>query len=210
MNLITQAQLVGWLDNLARERPLIAPKSVAGVVLYHAVENSGDIAWGSTRPRMSVKDAFFPPTERLLTIEKVGQQVKLTETTSEGMPVIFGVRPCDARGMQVLDAVFIDSEPVDPYYSRRRENATLIGLACKEMEPSCFCTSTGGAPDDKTGLDMFLTEVEDGFVIEAITEKGEALLQGLSLADFNGELPEPPRGQPLPLIESRNLARPFQ
>jgi sulfhydrogenase subunit beta (sulfur reductase) len=201
MNIITQAQLVGWLDSISQERPLIAPRKVAGVLLYHMVKNSDEIAWGFTRPEMSVKDAFFPPTESLLTIEKVGQQVELTETLPEGKPVIFGVRPCDARGMQVLDALFIDTEPADPYYARRRENATLIGLACQEMGPSCFCTSVGGAPDDPTGLDILLTQVADGYALQVLTEKGEALLEGLSLPEFYSQLPQPRRNEPLGIVE---------
>ncbi len=68
------------------------------MLLYRPVERSTEIAWGSTRPVMSIKEVFFPPTERLLTIEKVGQQVSLTETLPEGKAVIFGVRPCDAQG----------------------------------------------------------------------------------------------------------------
>ena len=164
MNIITQPQLVNWLDSMAKERPLIAPRHVAGVLLYRPVESSNEIAWGSSRPLMSVKDVLFPPTERLLNIEKVGQEVRLTQTFPEENAVIFGVRPCDARGMQVLDALFLDSEPVDPYYARRRENTALIGMACREMGPSCFCTSMGGAPDDTRGVDIFLTELAGGFL----------------------------------------------
>lgn len=201
MDIITQAQLVGWLDSLALERPLIAPREVAGVLLYHTVNNSDDIAWGFDRPKMSVKDAFFPPTERLLAIEKIGQQVKLTEILPKEKPVIFGVRPCDARGLQVLDALFIDTEPADPYYARRRENATLIGLACQTMGPSCFCTSVGGAPDDPTGMDILLTQVACGYALQALTEKGEALLEGLSLPAYNGQLPQPRRNEPLAMAE---------
>ena len=201
MNIITQPQLVNWLDSMAKERPLIAPRHVAGVLLYRPVESSNEIAWGSSRPLMSVKDVLFPPTERLLNIEKVGQEVKLTETFPEENAVIFGVRPCDARGMQVLDALFLDSEPVDPYYARRRENTALIGMACREMGPSCFCTSMGGAPDDTRGVDIFLTELAGGFALQVITEKGGALLEGLSLAGFYGELPKPAYNQPLDLVE---------
>jgi ferredoxin len=135
-----------------------------------------------------------------LSIEKVGQGVKLTETLPNEMAVVFGVRPCDARGMQMLDALFIDTSPVDPYYARRRENTALIGLSCQEMGPSCFCTSVGGAPDDPAGLDILLTQVDGGFVLQVLTEKGEALLQGMSLARFYGDLPEPQVNQPLAMV----------
>jgi ferredoxin len=106
--------------------------------------------------------------------------------------------------MQVLDALFIDTEPADPYYARRRESATLIGLACQEMGESCFCTSVDGAPNDTTGLDILLTQVADGYALQALTEKGEALLEGLPLPEFHGQLPEPRLNEPLGIIEKDN------
>jgi ferredoxin len=196
-SVISQTALAAWLDVLARERMLIAPRNVAGVLLYRPVANSREIAWGFTRPALSAKEVFFPPTERLLTIERRGQQVKLTETLSEGYPVLFGVRPCDAHGLKVLDALFIDQPPVDPYYARRRANATVIGLACKEMGETCFCTSVGGAPNGTAGLDILFTEVDGGYALQIATDKGAELLESLSLAGFYGELPTPRQNEPM-------------
>ncbi|MDI6769806.1 MAG: 4Fe-4S dicluster domain-containing protein [Anaerolineales bacterium] len=189
MNFITQAQLTEWLDGLARQQTLSAPREVSGVMLYRPVESSQEIAWGFTRPVMSVKEAFFPLTERLLTIEKIGEGIQLTETLPEDQQVIFGVRPCDARGVKILDALFLDKEPVDPYYARRRANTTLIGLACKEMGPTCFCTSVGGAPDEASDMDVMLSEVEGGYAVESVTEKGKTQLQTLEYGNTTAEKP---------------------
>lgn len=200
-NYISSAKtLFDWLDGLTHDATLIAPRSVEGLILYRPVSASAEIAWGSARTTLSIKEAFFPSTERLLTIEKTGQQIELTETLPEGRQVIFGVRPCDARGAKVLDALFIEQEPADPYYARRRENTTLIGLSCPEMGPTCFCTSVGGAPDDPTGLDLMLTEVGGDYVVQVITERGKNLLEGLPLAGFDGELPVPIRTEPLTIL----------
>jgi sulfhydrogenase subunit beta (sulfur reductase) len=201
MNIITQAQLVDWLNGLARKNPLIAPREEAGVILYRPVQTIDEIAWDFTRSQSPVKEVFFPPTERLMTIEKNGQGVTLTETFSDEKPVIFGVRPCDGRAMVMLDALFIDTPPVDPYYARRRENATLVGLACNEMGESCFCTSVGGAPDGTVGLDMLLTEVDGGYILQTLTEKGKKLLQGMTLAGYYGEKPTPVVNPPIPLVD---------
>jgi len=181
MKMTAPEGLAGWLDRLAQEVNLIAPREIDGVLLYRPVENSGEIVWEFTRPLLSIKEAFFPATERLLTIEKIGQQIKLTETLPQGEQVIFGVRPCDARGTKMLEALFTDTEPPDPYFTQRRENTTLIGLACRTMGATCFCTSLGGAPDDPGDMDVMLYEVEDGFVIQVMTEKGQALLSRFSL-----------------------------
>ncbi len=44
-----------------------------------------------------------------------------------------------------------------------------------------------------------LTEVEGGFAVEAITEKGAALIRDLPLADVSGDPPRAPLSDPLPL-----------
>jgi sulfhydrogenase subunit beta (sulfur reductase) len=199
MHLISHQDLTRWLDQLAAETCLIAPQDVDGVRLYRPVEDARAIVWDEGRPVLSSKEAFFPPTERLLTIEQTGQQISLMESVPDGDCVIVGVRPCDVRGILALDALFADTDPPDTYYTTRREHTTLIGLACQEMGETCFCTSTGGAPDDPTGMDILLTAVQDGYVIQTFTAKGEALLPAITLADFTGDLPQPVRNNPVPV-----------
>jgi sulfhydrogenase subunit beta (sulfur reductase) len=174
--LISQEKLEAWLDGLAQEQTLVAPRQVSGLVLYRPVANSAEIVFDAERPMLSVKEFFFPPTEQLLTIEKIGAEIKLTETLFDEKMIIFGVRPCDARGVCLLDTLFINTAPADPYYARRRENTVLIGLACEEMGPNCFCTSVGGAPDSPGGVDVMLYPAEEGYVAEAISDKGHFLL----------------------------------
>ncbi len=198
MRVTTQSLLADWLDAIAAQKTLIAPKDVDGVLLYRPVQGSADIVWDFTRPVLSAKGVLFPPTERLLTIEQQGQQIRLLEALPEGEQVIFGLRPCDARGLQSLDALFLDHAPVDVTYSQRRRNTTLIGLACRAMGETCFCTSVGGAPDDSTGLDLMLTPLDNGYAVEAVTAKGEALLAGLPLRDVPGEPPPPRLNEPVP------------
>jgi ferredoxin len=189
MKLITRDVLNDWLDRLAGETTLIAPRSVDGIVLYRPVTASGEITFDYTRPKLSPKEAVLPPTEHILSIEKRGQDVTLSETAPERNQVIFGLRPCDAHGIAVLDAVFIEKEPVDLSYARRREATMLIGLSCPQLWESCFCTSMGGGPDDASHVDVLLTAVENGYAVNAVTEKGKALVAGLELKEVTGDIP---------------------
>ena len=173
---IAPAVLHAWLDELARTQVLIAPRRVEGILLYRPVSSSSQISWESGRPLLSAKEVLFPPTERLFTIQKTRGEIRLQESLPEARTVVFGLRPCDARGLRLLDADFLETGPSDAYYARRRENTTLVGLACREMGPNCFCTSVGGAPDDPTGMDLMLTQVEDGYQAEVISEKGGRIL----------------------------------
>ena len=195
--MISQENLANWLDELAQQQTLIAPKEVASVLLYQQVRDSSDVVWEYIRPVMSIKDAFFPATERLLSIEKNGQGVKLKEFRPDDQQILFGVRPCDARGLLALDALFIDNEPPDIYYAQRRENTTIIGMACTEMADTCFCTSTGGAPDDTTGMDVMVYPVEGGYQVRALTEKGENVVRLLGVSELNDLIYNPLTPNPI-------------
>jgi sulfhydrogenase subunit beta (sulfur reductase) len=181
---ISQEYLEAWLDGIANVRTLMAPHQVAGVTLYGPVSKSTEIIWpgskmdtgNNNRPIMSIKEIFLPSTERLFSIKKTKQEIHLEESLSDQDIVVFGVRPCDARGVRLLDAVFIDTNPVDTTYANRRKNTTLIGLACKEMGSTCFCTSVGGTPDDSRDVDIMLHELDGGYLVTAVTEKGRFLI----------------------------------
>jgi sulfhydrogenase subunit beta (sulfur reductase) len=184
MNYLTRQEVSAWLDRLAQEQTLI---DVAGNILYRSVTDTHEVVWDFDRSFMSVKEVFFPPTERLMLIEKIGAEVKLTETLPDEKSIIFGVRPCDARGLLTLDALFIENDPVDPYYAQRRENTTLIGLSCQSLGPSC-CTNVGGAPDDPAGMDIMLTASGGGYVAEIFTDKGEKISKRFPVFDGLSEI----------------------
>lgn len=208
VGIVSREQLAEWLGALAFEQVLMAPQFKEDVLLYQPVRSSADLLWDFSRPVLPVKSFFFPPTESLMLIEKAAGQVQLVETLPDERLVIFGVRPCEARGVQILDRLFLDSAVKDPYYARRRENAAMIGLACREMGDTCFCTSTGSAPDDPDGVDVMLAEVEDGYRLEVVTEKGRDLLGERRLEAFIQESvatnPEPARTAfpPVPIPEA--------
>ena len=166
-----------WLDHLAQGEGLVAPSLVGDLPLYRQVSSSREIAWEAGRSLMPVKEVFFPATERLMAIEIAGGEVHLQETLPQGKLVVFGVRPCDARGVRVLDAAFLDTSPVDAYYAARRTGSILIGLACQQMHPGCFCTSMGLSPVDGRDMDLMLVELERGYLVQVFSEKGEEFLE---------------------------------
>jgi len=179
-----------WLDGLAQEVDLVAPRDVDGRVLYRPVASSDEILFDYERPDLSAKEFIFPMTEVLLRIEKRGAEVTQEESLPERKQVIFGIRPCDAHGFAAIDALFLEQDPPDRYYAHHRERTTLVGLACPQMWEGCFCTSVGGAPDDPTHLDVLLRAVDGGYAVETTTEKGKSLLESLETKSRKGE-PDP-------------------
>lgn len=184
---VSREQLYHWLAQMAGEVRLIAPKDINGYVLYRSIEQVDEIVLDYSKPVLSIKDSFLPPTEKLFLIEKSAGELKISPGPQCGKQVLFGVRPCDAHGLQALDAVFINSAPPDQYYTQRRGNSIIIGMACRELAPTCFCLEVGSAPDDSQYMDLMLTEINSGYSLEVITERGRQLLlhYDLVLEDFS-------------------------
>ncbi len=209
MNFITQAQLQDWLGTMMAERTVIAPTRIEEavlpggeeLVLYQPLNSVEAIAFDFTRSVVSPKEFFLPASEAILAIERVRQaeagdneagpqwDVKLTEPELERDQVLFGIRPCDTQALLALDALLL-IDPVDVYYAQRRERTSLIGLACEQMEPTCFCTSLGFTPDEGQGMDLMLYPVEGGYALEILTDKGQALVDDLELESYQAEKPQ--------------------
>lgn len=133
----------------------------------------------------SAKDLFFPQIENLLKFKVQGKQIEIVDHRDPVEPfVVFGVRACDCRSFDVLDNVFLHEEPADTFYKARREQGIVITMACNAPEETCFCTSFGIDPADPAG-DITVWQAEDAYYFRGNTEKGNALLDSLNLADAN-------------------------
>ena len=123
------------------------------------------------------KANFLPPMEKMFSFQKDEEGYHLELSLDEHKQIIFGIRPCDARAMAILDMTFNDSYE-DPYYLSKRRNTALIGLGCTNPYDSCFCTSLGISPAESTDVDLMLTDTGDQFLVEEITEVGKELMAG--------------------------------
>jgi ferredoxin len=183
MKLATLEELRVWLDRLGQESEIVAPRDVDGHLLYQPVKSSAEVVFNYERPEISAKEYLLPDTEVIVRIEQQGKEAMLEENLPQRQQVLFGIRPCDAHGLAVIDALFLEEEPVDRIYQHHRERTTLVGVACPEMWEGCFCTSMGSGPDDSTHLDVLLWKVGDGYGVKAATAKGTKLLTGLTVDD---------------------------
>ncbi len=190
-NLIERKDLYGWLKELARKYNVIAPVSSDGITLYKPVDESSietvDLQYSNTA--VSPKEYFFPLSGALFSIGK-GPDHEITSKKPERETVIFGIRPCDAAGIALIDRVFL-AEPVDTAYKDRRDSTILIGLACSAPSPECFCTSLGGGPANPMYVDILLSGTEKGFIAQTVTGKGKELLAGARTEDKDVSPPAP-------------------
>jgi len=122
------------------------------------------------------KASFLPPMEEMFRFQKgkEGYNIELL-SKDEDRRLIFGVRPCDARAIAIVDMTFKDAYE-DPYYLARRKNTVLVGLGCTNPCESCFCTSMGVSPAESADVDLMLVDIGDKFLIEEVTDKGKELM----------------------------------
>jgi ferredoxin len=122
------------------------------------------------------KASFLPLMEEMFHFQKdkEGYHIELPPS-DEHKRLIFGIRPCDAKALAILDMTFEEAYE-DPYYLSKRKSAVLVGLGCTNPYESCFCTSLGISPTESTDVDLMLTDIGDHFLIEEVTDKGKGLI----------------------------------
>jgi len=129
----------------------------------------------------SWKKHLFPPSATLARAEKTaeGWQFAAPEQPQPKLALL-GVRACDLAAIRVQDRVLLDGPAADPVYRARREQALIVAVNCAQAASTCFCTSMGTGPHCSGGFDLAMTELADGFMIEAGTRRGAELLERLS------------------------------
>ena len=158
--------------------------------VYLPVEKAGQYDYAPWQPGLtyhpevlhtvkSAKSVFFPQSEDLIRYKRAGLSLEITQQAPEDEEfVVFGVHACDVAGFTVLDRVFL-SEPVDSYYKARREHGTVFSVMCAKPEETCFC-GTFGIDAEAPGGDVQSWLADGVLYMEALTEKGEALLAAVS------------------------------
>ena len=153
---------------------IFLPVKRAGEVNYEIWREGKEVSLETLKTVKSPKNMFFPQTENMMKFKTDGKNIDVIDMRFEKSPfVLFGVKACDYKAIEVLDKVFL-ADPVDTFYQQRREATTIVTLACSRPEESCFCgvfgiDATAPQGDVTTWLD------EQYLYWQANTQKGEAL-----------------------------------
>jgi len=197
---LKQDQLPAFLEYLAEKARVVAPIKTDGVVQFQPWAAGTDVELDILLAKQSPKEWVFLQTETYL---KFGYSTVMPEEGAEGeaaipheaievealneapSQVIFGLRPCDARGFVQMDQVFggYGGFYFDPLYNARRAATTLLAVTCRDPRSTCFCTAIGGGPAGHEGVDALFTQVDGGFTVETFSEKGKAALGFSGIVD---------------------------
>ena len=159
---------------IASQNDLFLPVKTAGQVNFGLWTEDAAVDIDALKTVKSAKDIFFPQSENLYQVRrKEGKFDIQAEDLCKKSFVVFGIRGCDVKGLEVLDQVFL-SQPVDSYYAARRQMGTLVAMACGRPETSCFC-KVFGVDCAEPEADVVTWLVGETLFWEAKTQKGEAL-----------------------------------
>ena len=169
-----------WLKKLTAST-VYAPRQAGDIWNYEIVKDGDVVPIDFLNTVVPPKNMIFPQKEVFLEFSTSTDNEHESLEVKEVLPeeesvVVFGVRPCDGKAFVLQDKVF-SGDYQDPYYWKRRNQTTLVGLACAvPPSPNCFCPTVDGSPHSKEGLDILLTDLGDRYYVESLTEKGQKLI----------------------------------
>ncbi len=176
---VTQSLLDQLVIKLSQDQyHVIGPVKKDDLTNFEQITSLADTEKKYITTNQSAKSIVFPKNEGLFHVIKEKGTICLISKELKKLPeiVLFGSRPCDARGFLALNSIF-DNDIKDQIFIGRREKLTIISVACIEYDDACFCTSLHSGPGATEGSDILLTpDGQDGYLAEIITEKGKQLV----------------------------------
>ena len=174
---ITKEDLLSLLNKLAKDRTLIAPQRAPDLedVNFLPVSDAAAICFDYDNTTTSPKEFFFPQYERMFSFSDASSESILVTDRSEEI-ILFGVRSCDVKGIELLDK-FYRRTFEDNYYLAKRAHSVIISVACRGLNEQCFCTSTRTGPVLEEGFDVQLLEIEGGYAAQIGSQKGLELYE---------------------------------
>lgn len=187
MYILEKKELDQTLTNWSAKFEVFAPQKVEKYSQFLRLENSSELELENPHnTRFPPKALFLPQSEVLQKYRPNLGQLEEVITTPKPR-IVFGIRPCDAQAVTLLDTIFDTQENGDPYWKVKREATKIIGMGCSSPSQTCFCTTVGYGPFNHDGLDALITELDDKYFIEVLSEKSNSLFTHLPLATENQE-----------------------
>ena len=185
---IAKENLQTLYREIAKNQELFLPEKIGEQVNFAPYREELETDLTVLKTVKSPKDVFFPQSENLYTCVEKDRKITIEpEKLQEQKFVVFGMRPCDVKGVQVLDKVFL----ADPETAAEG----LVDVAAWFVEDTLYLkavTEKGTALLE--AVKDVLTEAEntDEAKVEAQKETVRAIVEKLpythlSLEGWNGD-----------------------
>ena len=166
-----KAALNAWVGAIIAKENVYGVQAKGDRFAYDKLTNAEDLRLDYDVTILPPKKYFQPPRENLLEFNIHGEYKSVLETSPF---VLFGVHPYDVAAISQMDFIF-SADNYDVHYMNRRHNATIVACDVQKVSSNIFAGYLGTATV-KEGFDVLLTLLDDYYLAEAISTKGEALL----------------------------------
>ncbi len=156
---------------ISSDDKVVGVKAKGNRFVFGDLESADELRLDYDVTLLPPKKYVLPQVETLMTYEVKGEYK--TECNAEPT-VLLGVHPYDMVAINQMDAIFSQDE-YDSHYMARRENLTIVACDVVNASENVFAASMGSATV-KDGFDVLLTDLGDSYLVDAATEKGEALV----------------------------------
>lgn len=168
-----KAEMLGGLDKASSEFLIAGMTEKEGNVLFDVVESSKELKLEYAPTVLSPKKFFFPQEEVFLEYTPDGQ---VSEKIEANPLILFGIHPCEANALKIMDEAFSESHG-DPNYLAKRDASIVICIDCKDIcDEDAFCYKVK-AQHAYAGFDLKLYDLGDDYAITVNTEKGKTFME---------------------------------
>ncbi len=172
---IDHARLQAWVEGLVAAASRVRHPGQGGSLRLRPPATGRRLAAG-LRPLRPPPKKYFQPVAESPGAVHAGARTPTSRWWTTQPFILLGVHPYDLAAIRQMDAVF-SADNEDVHYLTRRRNATIIASDMQNASPNSFASCMGTATAAE-GFDILLTKLGDTYVVDARTEKGEALMEG--------------------------------
>jgi len=179
---LEKSSLIDLFRSLNEDFEVMVPTIENGNLLFGNLNECQPASDFKGSTSLSPKEFLFPQREKTLTFNTADtSNIKIDTHFDETKRIIWGIRPCDLKGIKTLDTIF-SFNYVDPYYETRRKNTILMGLNCNEPCDYGFCDSCQSGPFANGDYDILFTDLGSNYLVNIGSKAGEqAISKSLKL-----------------------------
>jgi sulfhydrogenase subunit beta (sulfur reductase) len=159
----------GFLSKMISSKTVFGPVAKQTKFMFAKLDNPQQLRLDYDVTILPPKKQFFPPTQDVCHFNKDKYEGCVNPQES----ILFGVHYYDIKAIDMTDFLFRENKS-DVNYLANRNATTVVGSNIQNVSNRAFWASVGKEVEPK-GHDAFLTKIDDGYVLETRTAKGEAL-----------------------------------
>jgi len=205
----SKQSVVNWIKGLAQENQVYFPLRHGEVSYRFAqVGPHSDLQFEPYVPTVVPPVKLLTPArDQLLQFKKNADgKCEVNTPLDASFRIIAGVRPCDLKGIFLMDLFFKDGVS-DAYYLTRRENTAIIAYACESAcDPKAFCAAVDSLHHTEGADVLIAPRAGDDFLLEIKTERGKKLAAGTAWLPYKGNAA---KKEAAPSPQSRHVGRTY-